>query len=267
MAFPNIRGTRVDSVAWLALVCAGLIPGLVWAWRRWRPVALYLLLYGVGLLAWRWPLSRLLEPVGTLLVPLWIRGLWELAGGLGPKRRAAVVGGSVAIVLATGAAQSVHAALERLQCGATEPAASNSCLKPAQRDYLAVVRWMKDSTRADAAALAAKDGIFYYYTGRPTVAWYAAVGQPPAGFAQYLRRHGAQYIALTTLTIEEHGSLAPVLAASCTELAVAASISPRAYVFRVKNPGDTASADACDAVRRFQRAALDSTAATPASEP
>jgi hypothetical protein len=259
LPYPNVLAGRADSVAWLIIAVAGLGTGVVAAWRRWQPVIVYLVLYGALLLVWAWPVSRFLEPAALFAVPVWLYGLWSLAGLARIRRAVAVAGVGAAIVAATGAWTSVGLVATMQRCG-REPAppGPNRCLYPAQRDWLAAVRWMRDSTPADAAVLTEKAGDFYYYARRGTLQFNAAIAQPEAGFLDYVRRYGGRYIVLTSLTIGERSRLAGLLATSCRGLAVAAEVAPQAYVLRLRGPGDADGTDACAAVAAYQRAVADS---------
>jgi hypothetical protein len=256
---PTVAGALPVNLLWLGVAGGGLAAGLVAAWRRCRVVALYLLVTAALLLAWPWAIARFLEPVTPLVVPLWLWGLWLLAGRLRPQWRFGVTAGAAVAVVATSLVASVQAVGRRERCGREiKPPGANACLWPAQQDFMAAIRWMRDSTPVGAVTLATKEGDFYYYARRPTVNFRAAINQRPAGFVDYVRGHGVQYVVLTTLTIDERRRLADRLAPNCGALDVAATVAPDAYVLRLKPAGDRSATNACAAVAEFQRAVADS---------
>ncbi len=170
-----------------------------------------------------------------------------------------VVSAAALLVIATSAALSGRAAAASERCGhEVRPPDANACMWPAQQDFMAAIRWMRDSTPADAVALATKEGDFYYYARRPTLGFRAAIQERPATFLDYVRRRGASYVVLTTLTVEERRWLADRLAPNCASLDLAATVAPDAYVLRLKPQADAGAANACAAVAEFQRAVADS---------
>lgn len=256
---PTVAGRVAINLVWVAAVVAGLAAGLVEAWRRCRVVALYLLVSGALFVAWPWAIARFLEPLIPLLVPLWLWGLWLLTGRLRSGWRVSVVAAAALLVIATSAALSGRAAAASERCGhEVRPPDANACMWPAQQDFMAAIRWMRDSTPADAVALATKEGDFYYYARRPTLGFRAAIQERPATFLDYVRRRGASYVVLTTLTVEERRWLADRLAPNCASLDLAATVAPDAYVLRLKPQADASAANACAAVAEFQRAVADS---------
>lgn len=259
LPYPNIPGTRIDNWVWLLLACTGVATGLVAARQRWRPVILYLLLYAALLLIWPWPVNRFLEPVTALAVPLWLYGLWSLTRTIRISGGLAVVLSLGVIVAATGAWDSGGLAVARHRCG-REPAppGPNGCLYPAQQDFMAAVRWLRDSTPPNSVVLTDKEGDFYYYAYRRTMQFKAATALPPGRLADYMAHRGGTYIVLTTVTLSERTRLAELVAASCHDLAVAAEVGPQAYVLRLRGARDSAGPDACAAVAAYQRALADS---------
>jgi hypothetical protein len=259
LPYPNIPGTRIDNWVWLLLASAGLAGGMVAAWRRWQPVVLYLLLYAALLLVWPWRMDRFLEPVALLCIPLWLYGLWTIARTARLFRALPVALALCGVVVATGAWYSAGMVKTRLDCGrAPAPPGPNRCLYPAEQDWMAAVRWVRDSTPTDAVVLTAKSGPFYYYAHRETLSFAAATALPPGRLVEYVFGQGGRYIVLTTVTLTERARLAERVAASCRALAVAAEFSPQAYVLRLRDARDVAGPNACAAVAAYQRSVADS---------
>jgi hypothetical protein len=257
--FPTVAGRLAINLFWIGVAGSGLAVGLVAAWRRCRVLALYTLVTAALLVAWPWAIARFLEPVTPLLLPLWLWGLWLLTSRLRHGWRVGITAAAAVVVTATSAALSVQAVVQRERCGREiKPPGANACLWPAQQDFMAAIRWMRDSTPAGAVALATKEGNFYYHARRPTVNFRAATSQPPPAFVDYVRRRDVQYVVLTTLTLDERERLADQLAPNCGAFELAAVVAPDAFVLRLKPPGDSSATNACAAVAEFRRAVADS---------
>ncbi len=255
MPFPSIPGTRVDEYLWITLVAAGLLAGLVDAWRRHRAVVLYLVCYGALLLAWPFAQGRFLLPVAALLVPIWLWGVWLLARKVRGWGGLAVPVAGAALLVATGAWGSLGEVRPLWGCDrVTGQSSGGSCIPVRQREFRDAVRWVRDSTGPDAVVLTGKPAALFYLTGRRTLPYQASVSVSPDSLASYLTAKGARYVVLTAYNEAERTRLSGNLSAACRAFRVAAAIDSEAYVLRVRGAQDGAGADACGALDEYRRA-------------
>ncbi|MDQ3697932.1 MAG: hypothetical protein M3373_07895 [Gemmatimonadota bacterium] len=253
LAVPTRAGTIVDNLTWLAVlaVCGGA--GLWLLARKWRVAVLWLACYALLLAVWPYSHARFLVPA----LP-WI--VFAIAAGaalLGARWHRAlalalpllVVAPSIAGAVAKDAA-AVRAAA---RCDRAQPFISPGCFDEHERAFFVAVAFARDSLPPDAIVLTAKEGPFYYVSGRRTVQLLGAVGLKSDSLGRYLAGKRASYVLLSHIKLDEWALRGPLIEL-CPRLEVVRAWEPAAVLLRVlpeprNDPAATATCTA--AVQRW----------------
>jgi hypothetical protein len=251
LAFPAIPGTPIDNILLLVLTGLGMLAGLVVLARRWPGAALWIIVYALFLAIWLFHVDRFVVPIAPLLITALLIGAASIGGRIG-TRAEQLVPAAAALVLATGAIMGTAGHVrDRIDCDRDGRYPDPSCMSVDQRAYFEALRWIDANTVADAAFLSAKPGALYLYTGRKSIAFEVNLGLQPDQFIDRVRAQGAEWILLDSLLFQEPLRLAPLLAANCRQLRVAASFPPRTWLFRIADRDAAAGTDACAAIDTY----------------
>jgi hypothetical protein len=252
LAIPTVRGTVLDNAASLLLLILLGSLGLWTLLRRWRPAALYLLLYAGVLALWLWRVERFVVGLLPLIVPAVLMGGTAL-GALVRLRRPWLVPAAIALVLlATGAVRTADAVADARRCDRTATLPDPACMTADQASFFDAIRWTQARADEDAVFLTAKAAPLWIYTGRQSVSFHAAARADTAALIPFLQELGTDYILLTVLDEAEPRRFAPRLAAVCDRLALEATFPPNALLFSIRT-GASSNGDACTALARYLR--------------
>lgn len=256
LAIPTVAGTWVDNLIAVALMGGGLATGLVVLWQKWRPAAIYLVLYGGILLLW-WAAPRLLVPLLPLLVPAIVGGLYVLGRRFSRPLGVALAAAFALPVAANGVVMSLQQVRERVACERVEGIPTGGCLTEDQESYFQALRHIRSKTPPDARVYTAKPEPLFLYAQRKTpprsVVW-------STGFAGELESYGVSYLLAGALHTSEQNRLPEQLGELCDRLTVEAFFPPRTYLFRLwERPPAQGTEEACAAVERYREANADLT--------
>ena len=138
-------------------------------------------------------------------------------------------------------------------CGAGDAPKVSGCKDPVERAFFEATAYIAGATPDTARFLAAKEGAFYYYTGRQVVPVYeVAAGRVP-DLRGYLSRNGAEYVFLSHLKIDEWALAGPLLAV-CTEMELIRTWGPATLLLRVSEGAAPVQRNACGAIRDYAAA-------------
>lgn len=253
LAVPTIPGTPIDNAAAAGLMVAGLGPGLVLLFRKWRAAALFLFLYLGLLLLWPWQRGRFVEPILPLLVAALLLGVGWVAGMLG--RRWAI--GAVAVLslglMVSGGVRSVRAAAREAGCERLALFGSRDCLSEDHASFFDALAFGRRQLGPNTRLLTVVPEPVYLYTGLSSILPKPALRQEPANFLPYLRQAGATHILLGRLRSGEINDLRPRIEANCRELDLVYADPPRTFIFGLREPGSApGDGSACRAIESYR---------------
>jgi hypothetical protein len=252
---PTIEGTRLDNLAWLAVLAVTAALG-IWGLRRWwMSAALALACQGLLLAFWPYVLARYLAPVLPLILLIVFFGAREAEEWMrrrlprfGPRNLVPL--GLAAVILAGAVPRTVGQVAATARCRAEEGVRVARCGDPVERAFFEATAYIASTAPDTARFLAAKEGTFYFYTGRQVVWIYEVAAGLVPDLRAYLSRNGAEYVFLSHLKIDEWGLARPLLA-MCQELQVVRAWGPGTLLLRVSEGGKPAGQDACQALRDY----------------
>jgi hypothetical protein len=251
---PTIPDTRLDNAAWaLLLTVLGAI-GL-WGLARWWMVAVLTLACHALLLAlWPYALARYLAPLLPLIVLAVFLGARRAGEWSHRRLPRAVPRQLLPLVLATGilagaVPRTVGQVAAMSRCRAEGGVSTARCGDPVERAFFEAVGYISRSTPDTARFFTAKEGPFYYYTGRQVVPIYQVAAGQVTDLPEYLSRHGAEYVFLSHLKSDEWALARPLLA-MCRRLEVVRTWGPATVLLQRAGEGTTGN-DACGAIRAY----------------
>ena len=251
LSVPTIGGTPIDNVLWVASFVVFGVIGMVAFLRKWLLAAAFIASYGLLLALWPFAFERLIRPIAPLLFVLLLSGAWVLAEKYAPRyRRLAVFG--VGALLALGAMRETAPALrQRLGCDRTAPAVSPPCWPQAEREFLSLANWVRDSTPADALFFVSKERAFYVHSGRKTINQDRGLREDSTSLGGYLRSREVSYTVLTRVGVNARRH-ATLLSSACREFELVKEISPQTLMLRVApQSAESDSVPACAAIRNY----------------
>jgi hypothetical protein len=254
MALPTIANTAIDNVAGLLIVGITLLSGLYVFSRQWRESVLYMGVYGLVVLAFRWQATRFLVPLTVLLVPCMLTGAAAVAARIRP-RSAEPMALLLALLLVYGGAVRSAALVQENSCARIEGIPRSDCtISPAQARYFDAIRFIGSNLPEDAVLLTVKSGALYYYTGRRSITPDGAREQHPDEFITFVKGQGAGYILLAAVDDIERSFLAPLIQANCGRVRLVQSFPPSVLLFALEQTADPAVSDgsACEAISRYR---------------
>jgi hypothetical protein len=246
LGIPTVPGTVIDNILLSTLLGVMLVAGVMLVRKRWTVALTYLLAYGAMLAIWLWAIDRFIIPIVPVLVVLLFAGAAHPAW----QRLAAVrwvAFAAIGILAFGGLARTLPLARERLQCDRTGALPDRTCVSAEQASYLDAIEWIGERTPPGATVLAAKPGAVFWYTGRKSVSFPAAIALDSAGFIPFLRDQGASYVVLGDVDRDQEPRLAQQLEANCESVRLEAAFGS-AVVLSLREPADPAP-EACADLR------------------
>ena len=250
LSLPTIPGTRADNLFWLAVNLVLLTAGMAVLWRAWRAAAAYLLLYAGLLVAWLWPINRLVDPLVPLILLTMLLGAWRLTERLPTRARAVALGCLIALVT-LGTARGAISRLEEYRlCDRTKPETSAGCYDPEEVSVAAASTYLREHSNVDDVVLSDMNAGVYYLSGRRGTSAAALTQAAPGAAAQILREKHVRYVLLTAWSSFQRIAMAQALLASCRELRLEGSFAPHALLLTPAPQSDSGD-NACTALNRF----------------
>jgi hypothetical protein len=246
---PMIANTPADNAAWLLVLGACVLVGVVQLARSWPALPGALLGGTLVLLAWIYKVDRLL----LALLPWLAIAALVGAGGIerrlhgGGKRWAAV---SLWAILASSAlAGSVEQLRAAQQCDRSDQFAAPGCTDDGERGYMLAVRALPGLLPPGAVVATVKPSVLAYSSGLRAAPMGTIIRNPSFRLEEDGSIHpsGATHILLSRFTGVEQFRLARALRPHCRVLHVVAEVVPGVLLLTVKAPGDFS--DACAALQ------------------
>jgi hypothetical protein len=245
MSLPSIPGTLLDNLAWLVLNTVVITAGFVVFWRKWRPAALYFLIYFGFVMIWPFEDGRLLIPMIPLVLLAFLLGARWLTGLLPLRARTPVMGILVALP-ALGALQGASERFSRYrECDRAAPYTSPGCYDDARLTMAAGAEYLKRHAAPGAIVLTREPASINFLSGHLTEPVGVLFSGPPATALDTLRARNIQFVLVT------RPWMARRLLDSCGSLQFEAEFPPDALVLSV--PTGTPASDACDQLRGMAR--------------
>jgi hypothetical protein len=244
LSLPTVRETVIDNVFWLfvLVLCGGI--GLLTLARRWLAAFLFTGAYLGLLVVWVFSFERLVHPIVPFLYLVIIIGTSVALSSFALKVRRAAVG-VLALVMVFGAmVGNVEAWRQLADCDRSRPAESRSCWPEAERHYLQLASWVRDSTPADAVFFVPKEAAFYYHSGRRSINQIRGLREDAASIAPYLRSIGVDYAVVTYVGPRGRDQIR-LIASACHEFAQVREYLPWAALFRVRELAEAPDPTAC----------------------
>lgn len=249
LGVPTVPGTIVDNAAWLLLMLTVAAVGCFAMWSRWRAALLAFVAYTGLLLLWPYAIARFLTPLLPVFLVITLLGAWR--AGVRVLPRAALLPALVVAAILIFGGSRLNATMVRAGgvCAVTAQVDEDSCGTDADR-YAAIARAFSARMPEGSTVFTAKEGTFYYHTGRRVVSVYRALDYDTDSLREYLRATTPAAIFLPHLKDEEELLGAP-LAGMCAELTEAGAPSDTVLMLWVRppNPGEQ---DGCDAITRWR---------------
>lgn len=258
LPLPNIAATPVDNAIALALIAIGLLFGMRSVWQRWRPAALFLVLYAGMLAVWPWREGRFLEPLLPLLLTAMFVGVASAAGALATRRTGLVAAAATLLLVLVAAGVRTSGMVARFaQCDRSAPGRSAACFNADERNFFDAVDFVARGTDPSAVVLVAKDSPLAMLAQRRVSIAHDAIQTPAAQFFEHLGRQGVTHIVLTHISYLDDPLSARLLEV-CRRLVLEAALPPLSSVYRWVPEAESAPDDsgpACTELRRYRREA------------
>ena len=247
---PSIGGTRVDNVIAVIILAVLLAAGLVAVWRRWRVAVLFLVLYGMLLVLWAFPIERFIEPIVSLFLLAVLLGAGIVARRFG--QRAGAISMAVVAIAIGGRAVATDAALLAAadRCDRTNPTVSPGCVTPDEMAFFKAAAYIRQTTDTSALVVTAKPRPFYYYSGRRTIVQNVVLNGPLAEIPKRLAASKADYVLVTGLGFWAT-EFRDDIAKTCDAFTVVHEFPPRTILLRLRAGGEPT---ACDVLAHTTRA-------------
>jgi hypothetical protein len=248
LSLPLTSATRLDNIAWVALLVALALIGLVSAWRRWNAAVIWMVGYATLLVIWAYTIERFLQPLMPLVIAFALIGAWSVGTRWRPvqSRAAAVPALAMAALLAGfGLLGSTRLSAQAAACdlGRTDCASAESL------DYVDASIYAATHTPRDARFVAPKNATLYYFAPRQSVFWDEVIVQDSASFLPFLERNRVTHLLLTPIYSDQL-TLARLALAHCTRFDLLVALSPETLILaRRAVPTDT-NTPACRAAAR-----------------
>ncbi|HET6680188.1 MAG TPA: glycosyltransferase family 39 protein [Gemmatimonadaceae bacterium] len=233
LAQPTVPGTLIDNVFWLALNLGCAFTGLVLLWKRWRPAALFLVVYGSLLMAWTWHVDRFLQPaLPLILVSMFVGASW-LASRITPRAGAWGVGVVLTLLAAPALATDADTVASATTCR-VDPYERLECADARSLDLVSLARAAGSTLPGDAVVFAPKERAFHYHSGLKLPIMDALLEVPADSFASELRARGVTHAVLSTAGYDYRRARS-LLTAICRELDVSQVVARETLMFEVRS--------------------------------
>ena len=252
LSLPVTPATRLDNVAWVAVLGGLVLLGLFSAWGRWNAIVWYIGAYAALLAVWAYTLERFLDPLIPPIIAVMLIGAASVATVL-PERLRLVIPTLVAMTLTLFALGEDGGLVATAQdCERTRV----SCARPAALDYLDAIAYLREHSSPDARVVTSKAPTLYYHAKRQALFWDEVITQPPDSLDPLLRRQNVSFV-LTTPIFSDHLTLVRLAHRDCARLDLVRAFSAQTLLLAVRPldaPPDPSSR-ACLALDRAERLA------------
>ena len=167
LGVPTLPGTPIDNLIWLAVLSVFGVVGMVAMLRRWPAAGVHLLLSVALLLAWPWPIARLLIPLLPLTGAVLLLGSFILAGKVGRKAET-MVPAVLGLLLATAGGLGYLAQDTNHQCDRRNPYDDPGCFSPGNRDMVRAARMIRNSAPPGTVIATGRPAAVFYFSGHLT---------------------------------------------------------------------------------------------------
>jgi hypothetical protein len=240
LGLPYVEGTPLDNLFWLVTMGGTAMVGLMVFLRRWPAAVAYLLISGGVLLAWPWPIDRLVAPLVPILVATILVGAATLAGSGHNRLRTIVAAAVTGTVVAAAVAASLTRARE-FSCNRGAPYSDPGCYPASARGLVAAARFARDSLPTDAVIATSKPSTVYYFGERVTVPFSTLAQRADAD----PRALGVDYVLVSAIPSGQERSGRGSLRRHCGSWRVRARFDSNTLLLE---PAGTAPGDACEAL-------------------
>jgi hypothetical protein len=236
LSFFGLKSNPVDNTMWAVLAIVTLPLGTWLAWKRWRLLALMVLLYGLALIVWPWRYARFVSPVSPLLLALIGASVMHLVRHRAPRLQGAVLAG-VALLFVVGSVQADLPVLrEMMACDRSRVMESPKCFSEDRRGLLQLATYARANTPDDAIFFVSKEAAFYWHSGRHTVRADQFFGAPPDSIGPLFRRSGVTYAVFSPVGANRK-QLNQTIARSCREFESVARFEGDAVLLKLRKEG------------------------------
>jgi len=250
LGLPTVPGTKLDNVAWLAVMIVSLVGGLVLLWRKSRAVFGYLVFAGILIALWPWRVDRLLVPLVPFLIAAMLMGMHLLTGKLGPPWRTVLPAG-LAVLMGLGAARSTLARDARMsRCDREDPYRTTGCYARLGLTLAQAAEHLRANAPSGTVVLTLSPPEIHYLSGHRTIPAELIVGLPAGGAAQVLSSRNARYALITEPAGYQRRAVAPALLGSCRELRVEKRFDNGGFLLFLGAPRNS-SEDGCAALSQL----------------
>lgn len=250
---PTIRGTIIDNVVCVILLVVCGAFGVRALWQRARVVAVFLVVYGLLLLAWTWPVDRFLVPMLPFMLLLLVSGAFDVTRRVGGWSKFLLFGFTGLAIAFAAVQRDVGFLTEARACRRSAATTSPACYNADQLAFIEAAREVRRTTSSTAIVASQKPSTFYYFSGgREVVPLEVASQASTHGFIPYLESRNVRDLVLEHTTA---GStrIAERLADNCARLKVERAIPPSTVVFELQPHATSADSTAsCAAVAAYR---------------
>ncbi|HEX7024310.1 MAG TPA: glycosyltransferase family 39 protein, partial [Gemmatimonadales bacterium] len=249
LAVPLLPGTLIDNLIWLVILGACGTMGMVVFLRRWPAAAVHLVLSFAVLLAWPWPLPRLIVPMLPLVAAAVLTGAFVIARTIGARAQV-IVPLALAALLGVPGLLAFTATDTNHLCDRRNPGYESVCFPEHSAGMVAAARWISDTAPPGAVIATTKPSTVFYFSGHRTMPLLSTARPGRADDLAEIGAKGIDWILLSQVMRNERAIANEWLGGDCQRLEVRAEIPQGALLLSLRAPPGSGS-DACDAIRRF----------------
>lgn len=247
MGLPTVPGTKLDNLAWLAVMIVSLAGGLVLLWRKSRAVFGYLVFAGILILLWPWRVDRLLVPIVPFVIAAMLMGTHLLTAKLGPALRTSLLAG-LAVLMALGATRTALARDARMsRCDREDPYRTTGCYARLGLILAQAAEHLRANAPAGTVVLTRSPPEIHYLSGHRAIPAELIVALPEGGAARFLSSRNARYALITEPKEYQLRAVVPALLRSCREFRVEKRFDNGGLLLFLGTPR-TPSEDGCAAL-------------------
>lgn len=265
MAEPTVPGTLADNLFWFALNVGCALSGLALLWKRWRPAALFLVVYGSLLVTWTWHVERFLQPALPLVTLAMVIGAAWLASRLNSRAGELGVGAVMLLLVASALPQDAGEVANRTTCR-PDPYERLECASARSLDFVALARTAGSTLPDSAIVLAPKERAFRYHSGLKLPIMDALLQVPPDSFASALRAEGVTHVVLSSAGYD-YRKARSMLVAICRELDVSQVEARETLMLELRAEPLAAPGPACMLLEHARHRLSGGTNASPPHDP